>query len=48
MDVRRKGKVEKDVRHPPRPRDDELDLDALHERTMKRFPKIMARLGQAA
>jgi hypothetical protein len=38
----------KPVKHPPRPRDEELDLDALHDRTMKRFPRTMARLGQAA
>ena len=46
MDAPRKQKPEKDVRHPPRPREEELDLDSLHERTMKRFPKIMARLGE--
>ena len=42
MDAPRKKKP----KHPPRPRDEELDLDALHKRTMKRFPKIMARLGE--
>lgn len=36
----------KAIKHPPRPRDEELDLDALHDRTMKRFPKIMARLAE--
>lgn len=37
----------KPAKHPPRPREEEVvDLDALHERTMKRFPKIMARLGE--
>lgn len=42
MDAPRKQKP----KHPPLPRDEELDLDALHDRTMKRFPKIMARLGE--
>ncbi|HYJ83786.1 MAG TPA: hypothetical protein VEW26_13210 [Allosphingosinicella sp.] len=42
MDASRKKKP----KHPPRPRAEEFDLDALHDRTMKRFPKIMARLGE--
>jgi hypothetical protein len=36
----------KPVKHPPRPTGKTADPDALHERTMRRFPKIMARLAE--
>lgn len=34
-------------RHPPRPRDEPIDIAALHERTMRRYPITMARLREA-
>jgi hypothetical protein len=34
-------------KHPPRPRDEPIDIAVLHERTMRRYPIIMARLGEA-
>jgi hypothetical protein len=37
---------EKPVKHPPKPTGQPADVDALHERTMRRFPKIMARLAE--
>lgn len=33
-------------KHPPRPRDEPIDIAALHERTMRRYPKTMARLAE--
>jgi hypothetical protein len=35
----------KPVKHPARPRDEAIDIEALVERT-RRYPKIMARLGE--
>ena len=40
------AKPEKKPKHPPRPSGKAPDADELHERTMKRFPKIMARLAE--
>lgn len=34
-------------RHPPRPRDEPIDIAALHERTMRRYPVMLARLREA-
>ena len=40
----------KDIRiatkHPPRPKQAEVDVRELYGRTMKRYPKTMARLGE--
>ena len=36
----------KPVKHPPRPSAKTADAHELHARTMERFPKIMARLGE--
>jgi hypothetical protein len=36
----------KPVKHPPRPRDEPIDIEALVERTMRRYPKTMARLAE--
>ncbi len=36
----------KPAKHPPRPTGKAADPDELHERTMRRFPKIMARLAE--
>lgn len=34
------------VKHPAKPKGEPVDARALHERTMKRYPKTMARLGE--
>jgi hypothetical protein len=34
------------VKHPAKPTAEAADPRALHERTMKRYPKTMARLGE--
>ena len=39
-------KPEKSVKHPARPTGEAFDARALVERTMKRFPKTMARLAE--
>lgn len=36
----------KPVKHPPKPTDEPVDPRALVERTMKRYPKTMARLAE--
>ena len=36
----------KPVKHPPRPKGEEIDVEALVERTMRRYPKTMARLAE--
>lgn len=36
----------KPVKHPPRSRDEPIDIEALVERTMRRYPKTMARLAE--
>jgi hypothetical protein len=36
----------KPVKHPPRPAGEEIDVDKLVERTMRRYPKTMARLAE--
>ena len=36
----------KPVRHPARPRDEAIDIESLVERTMRRYPKTMARLAE--
>ena len=41
-----KKKAEAKVKHPPRPTGEKPDARALHERTMARFPKTMARLAE--
>jgi hypothetical protein len=33
--------------HSPRPRDEPIDIAALHERTRRRYPVTMARLREA-
>jgi hypothetical protein len=40
------SKPPKPVKHPARPTGKVADADELHERTMRRFPKIMARLAE--
>jgi hypothetical protein len=41
------AKPKKDIRHPALPRDEKMpDGAEMHERTMRRFPKIMARLAE--
>ena len=34
------------VKHPAKPSGKAVDARALHERTIKRYPKTMARLGE--
>lgn len=36
----------KDVKHPAKPTGEAFDARALVERTMKRYPKTMARLAE--
>lgn len=33
--------------HPPRPRDEPIDIAALHERAVRRYPITLARLREA-
>lgn len=39
-------KTEKPTKLPPRPTGETPDAKAMHEYTMRRFPKIMARLAE--
>jgi hypothetical protein len=39
-------KDEAKVKHPAKPSGKAADARALHERTIKRYPKTMARLGE--
>jgi hypothetical protein len=34
------------TKHPPRPKKAEVNVRELYERTQKRYPKTMARLGE--
>ncbi len=38
--------IETDVKHPPQPKGQAADARVLYQRTIKRFPKTMARLGE--
>jgi hypothetical protein len=38
--------IELAPKHPPRPEKAEVDVRELYGRTMKRYPKTMARLGE--
>ena len=40
------SKPEKPAKHISKPSDEPFDAAKLHERTMRRFPKVMARLGE--
>ena len=46
MNVPDKKAEKAKVKHPPKPTGEAVDARALHERTMKRYPKTMARLGE--